>query len=130
MSIRRPLPSHEPAAMSWDSKTVMSWQEFVSGTGCQVAPLVAGFVLASQAGVALAHGCCGVDGAFCRPLTAPVVSLRNRRGSLTIAAWVGFASGTLMTSIRHCDGFEVSGPPGLQVAISSVWPIVPDVPET
>ena len=29
----------------------------------------------------------------------------NSRGSLTTAAFCGAASGTLMTSIRHCDGF-------------------------
>ena len=72
----------------------------------------------------------GVCGAFCSPFTAPVSSFLNRRGSLTIAASSGALSGTLMTSIRHCDGFGLVAGPGSQVAMSSVWPIWLDVPET
>ena len=72
----------------------------------------------------------GVCGAFWRPLTAPVVSSRNSRGSATIAAFCGCASGTRMTSIRHCDGFGLVAGPASHVVRSSVWPIVPEVPET
>ena len=133
MSISKPLPSQAPVARSIASYTVMSWQEFVSGTGDQVWPPVAP-VPGPHCGVALAHGCSGVGGAFCRPLTAPVDSLRNSRGSPTIAAFCGAASGTRMTSIRHCDGLASSGVSfaigPLQPASSALERIVPDVPWT
>ena len=44
---------------------------------------------------------------FCRPLNAPVAGSVKMRGWLTIAAVAGLASGTWITSIRHCVGFPV-----------------------
>ena len=59
-------------------------------------------------GVALAHGCCGVGTSFWRPLTAPLAPA-NSRGVPMTAACVGAATGTLMMSIRHFDGFAPVG---------------------
>ena len=42
---------------------------------------------------------------------APVSGFVKSRGSLTIAASCGLASGTLMTSIRHLDGLSPVGGP-------------------
>ena len=53
----------------------------------------------------------------------------NSRGSLTIAAAAGVASGTLMTSIRHWDGFGFVAAPASQPA-SSVAARTPAVPWT
>ena len=50
-------------------------------------------------------GCSAVPGrVFCRPLNAPVSASVKILGWLTIAAVSGAASGTLMTSMRHCVG--------------------------
>ena len=65
----------------------MSWQASVIGVGPQFIP----------------DGCCGVGGAFCSPLIAPVTGSANSRGMLTIAAFCGAASGTLITSMRQSD---------------------------
>ena len=64
---------------------------------------------AAQAGVAVAHGCCGVGTAFCRPLTRTGRASANSRDSSTTAEFCGAASGTLMTSIRHFDGLAPVG---------------------
>jgi hypothetical protein len=91
----------------------MSWQASVIGVGPQFIP----------------DGCSGVGGWFCRPLMAPVAVSVKSRGPLTIAAAAGFASGTLMTSIRHRAGLA-------PVAGSSTQPSsveagrTPAVPET
>ena len=69
----------------------MSWQESVVGVGCHGIP----------------DGWSGVGGSFWRPLIAPVAGSVNRRGSLTMAASSGAASGTLMTSMRHRAGLAV-----------------------
>ena len=59
----------------------------------------------------------------------PVADRANRRGSLTIAAALGLASGTLMTSIRQNDEFgSVAGSP-LQLQAGDAADDV-DVPET
>src|SRR4051794_26927734 len=107
----------------------MSWQWFVFGFGDQVWPPVWALVPGPHCGVALAHGCCGVDGVFWRPFSAPVVSFLNSRGSLTIAAVAGAASGTLMTSMRHWDGFGLVAAPPSQPS-SSVAARTPAVPCT
>jgi hypothetical protein len=90
MSIRMPLPSHAPAARPISGNEVMSWQASVIGDGNHAMP----------------EGCCGVGSVFWRPSIAPVCWSVNNRGSLTIAAVSGAATGTLMTSIRQRDGFS------------------------
>jgi hypothetical protein len=51
---------------------------------------------------------CNVPGSvFWSPLNAPVAGSVKIRGWLTIAAVSGAASGTLITSMRHCVGFPV-----------------------
>ena len=92
MSSRMPLPWHAPAARPISGYAVMSWHVFVFGIGEYGVP----------------DGCSGCRGSvFCRPLNAPVAGSVKIRGWLTIAAVSGAASGTLMTSIRHCVGLPV-----------------------
>jgi hypothetical protein len=82
----------------------MSWQASETGAGDQ---LPVGLVLPvaqpppSAFGEVAVHGWFGVCGACCSPSCLPVASSANRRGPLTTAAWAGFASGTLMTSMRQ-----------------------------
>ena len=65
----------------------------------------------ARASTAVPDGCSGCVGpVFCRPLTAPVTGSVKMRGWLTIAAVSGAASGTLMTSMRHCVGLPGGRP--------------------
>jgi hypothetical protein len=93
----------------------MSWHASVIGCGDHAMP----------------DGCVGAGTAFWSPLTAPA-SLANRRGSLTIAAFCGAASGTLMTSIRHFEGLAPVGVFVLLPSQPAIWAAVRtvDVPET
>ena len=91
----------------------MSWHASVIGVGPQGIP----------------DGCSGVCGAFCRPSMAPVFGSWKSRTSLTTAAAAGFASGTLMTSIRQRDGSVPDAGLLLQPAIV-VAGRTPAVPET
>src|SRR5690349_21292638 len=108
----------------------MSWHWLVFGLGDQL--LWVGVPVFEHPppgafGDVAVHGCFGVVGPFCRPLTAPVSSFLKRRGSFTTAAAFGLASGTLMTSIRHWDGFGLVAAPLSQPA-SSVAARTPAVP--
>ena len=84
MSIRRPLPSHAPAASPISGNVVMSWQASVIGVGPHGIP----------------DGWFGVGGAFWSPFIAPVTGSVKSRTLLTTAAFCGAASGTLITSMR------------------------------
>jgi hypothetical protein len=89
MSIRIPLPSHAPAAMSSAGNTVMSWHASLTGVGLHV--------------VSVLEGCRGVGGEFWSTLSCPVAGSPKSRASFTTAASSGAASGTLITSICHRD---------------------------
>ena len=92
MSRRMPLPWHAPAAMPSSGYAVMSWHVLVFGSG----------TVRDSGRVQRVPG-----SVFCKPLNAPVTGSVKMRGWLTMAAAAGLASGTSMTSIRHCVGFPV-----------------------
>ena len=70
---------------------------------------------------------------FWRPLNAPVTGSVKIRGWLTICAVSGAASGTLITSIRHCVGLPVVTGSVVRAAFSqpasSSGERTPEVPE-
>ena len=95
----------------------MSWQVLVLGSGEYAVP----------------DGWSAPDSVFCSPLNAPVAGSVKMRGWLTIAAALGLASGTSITSIRHCVGLPVVTGACVSAAFSqpasSAAGRTPEVPE-